>query len=114
MSVDEFKEKCKNNGVDLSELAAIHAELDALREENTKEISSEEALKENCQCIGPKLKGYLEKEMSLVKKCIAGEISLSDSDTETLIKRSTKKMCALVRLCKYYNLIKYYQNKINF
>ncbi|XP_043477628.1 uncharacterized protein LOC122508393 [Leptopilina heterotoma] len=101
LSVKDLQASCEKNGGDIAQLETIHTKVDALFNEKLKEMSAEEALKTDCNCLGPDLKTLLKEEMAVVKNCLKGEIELSDDDIKTLIGQSVKKLCALNRLSSF-------------
>lgn len=104
LSVKDLQASCEKNGVNLTQLETNHTVILALFNENLKEMSAEEALKTDSNCLGSNLTTVLKEEMAIVQNCTKGEVELLDNDIKTLIGQSEKKLCALNRLCKFHKI----------
>ncbi|XP_051170971.1 uncharacterized protein LOC127287872 [Leptopilina boulardi] len=95
---DSLLSLCEKNNVNLTELEEIHENVEDLLAKSIKPTKFPTLSK---HCLGDSLKSYLQKEMSIVKKCINGTITLNSLSIDFLIDESEKKLCSLSKLASY-------------
>ncbi|XP_043477623.1 uncharacterized protein LOC122508387 [Leptopilina heterotoma] len=101
LTVDELKNSCRKNKVNLTELEKIHSNVENLLYESITPTKNPDALKKDKNCLGDSLQGLLRKEMWFVRRCLNGSIQLDNSTVQILIDESERKLCALSRLASY-------------
>lgn len=100
LKTDDLKELCEKNNVNLIELKNINNAVDKLFMKTFEATKNLYTVKKNKHCLGDSLQGELQKGMNIVKRCIAGNITLSDRSIQININRSERKLCAFLKICK--------------
>lgn len=100
----DLKKMCQQNKVNLTELENLQEGIDNLLFESITPTKNPDELKKKPNCLGNTLQIRIQRQMNIVRKCLQGNITLDDGTVHSLIQESEKKLCALSRLGKIFNI----------
>ncbi|XP_051159188.1 uncharacterized protein LOC127280318 [Leptopilina boulardi] len=104
LTINDIKEKCKNNAVDFNEVNEIYKDVYNFNL-GKHELSIEDALnKTDDNCMGDlNLTNIIQSGLKVIQNCLKDDISLTDDDIKVLIRQILNKLCTVTRLNFYEN-----------